>query len=602
MSDSSSPSPVVSLGDLLLLDWPLENNNDKLETFQANVISIKKSSKSKHDSFYKYKIQFIESGEVIKTRLLNLKWSLQINTVPRDGHKSKKRKVSTLSNPKCDEQLLITNKSHKTQGFVIPRHKYILAPMVGGSELAFRLLCRKYGVELAYTPMMNSEKFAVDEEYRNAEFQSTSEDRPVVAHFSANNPDVMLAAARFVEDKCDAIDLNLGCPQRIAFTGHFGSYLLADEDRPLIISIVSKLSSNISIPVFVKIRLLDTVPETIKLCDELFQAGAALITIHARYRVNLVGRTGPGARDGAAHLDQVREVVHALKHYNRPIIANGNVRTWEDVQDNLLLTEADGVMSAEGLLDNPALFHPNAFAHENLNNFMLENQNICMHENSKKITHENSKKITHENSENFTHENLKKSSFTHESTAAPTKLSLALEYLELVDRYPVKMKSVIFHVRRMCRHEFTKYQLMEDCVNAKTTHEMREIVIHAMKYDTNEVPFAFDGMKDRRAKIAAERMKVDACKRKDFEARMARKAKREGLAGDHYLRVGAEAPGVEEIEGLKKLSREEGFQAWKMCHSQHCYAFHFEEGGCPRERSCAFLHADPSYSEAVAYG
>jgi hypothetical protein len=56
-------------------------------------------------------------------------------------------------------------------------HRFILAPMVGGSELAFRLLCRKYGTTLAYTPMMNSEKFATDAKYRETEFQHTTEDR-----------------------------------------------------------------------------------------------------------------------------------------------------------------------------------------------------------------------------------------------------------------------------------------------------------------------------------------------------------------------------------------------------------------------------------------
>ena len=72
--------------------------------------------------------------------------------------------------------------------------------------------------------------------------------------------------------------------------------------------------------------------------------------------MNLVGRSGPGARDGAAMLDQVAQVKRALqgqgplgashggggrfKHV--PIISNGNVRTWGDVVANLLETEADG--------------------------------------------------------------------------------------------------------------------------------------------------------------------------------------------------------------------------------------------------------------------
>ena len=54
--------------------------------------------------------------------------------------------------------------------------------------------------------------------------------------------------------------------------GHFGSYLLGIEDRPLVVSIVQRLAAELSIPVFCKIRLLDTVPETIALCKALVKA------------------------------------------------------------------------------------------------------------------------------------------------------------------------------------------------------------------------------------------------------------------------------------------------------------------------------------------
>ena len=82
----------------------------------------------------------------------------------------------------------------------------------------------------------------------------------------------------------------------MAHSGHFGSYLLDPEDRPLVLSMVKELSSHLRIPLFVKIRLLNTVEESVELCQQLVDNGAALIAIHARYRVNLVGRNGPGAR------------------------------------------------------------------------------------------------------------------------------------------------------------------------------------------------------------------------------------------------------------------------------------------------------------------
>ena len=524
--------------------------------------------------------------------------------------------------------------------------KYILAPMVGASELPFRLLCRKYGAQLCYTPMMSSSKF-IDPEYRKEEFQTIPEDRPLVCHFSANDPQEFTQAGKLVEHMCDAIDLNLGCPQRTAYLGHFGSYLLDPKDRKLICDIVRTASQNLSIPIFVKIRLLDTIQETIELCQQLKDAGAALICIHARYRASFE-RKGPGARDGPALLDQIVEVRKSLGP-DFPIIANGNVISFEDVQKNMEFTQANGIMSAEGLLDDPCLFLPR-YSLENKVEIEIAEPSLLSkdsdttdetHGTSQKLIRKLNKKLreieaiekkndidslTKDQKEKLlTKKEVEKklakaislSSGTdqaHQSStsggtttpkmktiplkelqkAAESKPTIALEYLNLAETYPTKLRTVIFHTRRILKYELNTYQLMEDCINSKSIKDIRKVIDRVTKYLNDPSSFKFDKAKAEQEKEAMERKKREEGKRKDYEARMLRKAKREGLQDrEFYLRQGTNVPSVEEIESLLKLPREVQLKKWKENdHSQHCIGFHLDPGGCKRDRACAFLHVD----------
>jgi tRNA-dihydrouridine synthase 1 len=228
---------------------------------------------------------------------------------------------------------------------VLKRPKYVVAPMVDQSFLAFRMFTRQYGAELCYTPMFHSKIFANDATYRKKFFTTAPEDRPLVVQFCANEPLYLLKAAKFAEDRCDAIDLNLGCPQNIARKGNYGAFLM--ENPTLVYEMVNILHRYLKVPVFCKMRILPSEEDTLKFAKMLESAGCQLLTVHGRTKEQ------KGHQQGLANLDLIRKIKEAV---SIPVIANGNIREFGDVQKNLDVTKADGVMSAETILSNPALY------------------------------------------------------------------------------------------------------------------------------------------------------------------------------------------------------------------------------------------------------
>ncbi|KAK4106888.1 Dus-domain-containing protein [Parathielavia hyrcaniae] len=244
--------------------------------------------------------------------------------------------------------------------------KYIIAPMVDQSEFAWRMLSRSFLPDsqkskvLAYSPMFHARLFGEEQKYRDRHFQPTKPgsdalfldgnpaiDRPLFVQFCANDPQALLAAAKLAAPYCDAVDLNLGCPQGIAKKGHYGSFL--QEDQELIHRLIKTLHENLDIPVTAKIRILDTEEATLKYAQNVLSAGASILTVHGRQREQ------KGHLTGLADWQMIRYLRDNLPP-ETVLFANGNILRHEDVDECLAATGADGVMSAEGNLSNPAIF------------------------------------------------------------------------------------------------------------------------------------------------------------------------------------------------------------------------------------------------------
>jgi tRNA-dihydrouridine synthase 1 len=232
--------------------------------------------------------------------------------------------------------------------------KYVTAPMVDQSELAFRMLTRRYGAGLTYTPMINSKVFAISSTYRKENFYTAPGDDPLIAQFCGDDQEMLVESAKYIQDKVSGVDINFGCPQGIARKGHYGSYLL--EEPALCVKLVDQMVSNLDCPVTVKMRLVNVndagFQDTINLISQFESVGVDMLCIHVRTKEMKKDNTGPAIWDAAKLIKQ------RFKAF--PIICNGGIGSFDDVVKCMDFTGCDGVMSSEAILEKPDLFCPDS--------------------------------------------------------------------------------------------------------------------------------------------------------------------------------------------------------------------------------------------------
>ena len=240
---------------------------------------------------------------------------------------------------------------------------FVVAPMAGMTDTAFRRLVKRHGgCGLVVTEMVSSEGLVrgIDRTLEYAEY--TEEERPVSIQIFGGDPARMAAAAQIVEGMgADIVDVNMGCPVPKIAKHSAGCSLMRDPGHAA--SVIGAMAKAVNIPVTVKMRAgwNDSARNAPELAKMVQDSGAAAVTIH--------GRTAEQSYKGLADWDLVSRVASAL---TIPVLGSGDCMEPEQVVDRLRFVGAgllgaprprggeggsrrgiSGVLVGRGVLRNP---------------------------------------------------------------------------------------------------------------------------------------------------------------------------------------------------------------------------------------------------------
>ena len=224
---------------------------------------------------------------------------------------------------------------------------FVLAPLAGVTDSAFRRICFEQGASLAFTEMVSAKGMY----YRNAGTEDLlrihPQEGPVGIQLFGSEPLMLQFAAEKLKERPNVcIDLNMGCPVPKVVKNGEGSALL--KNPALASELVRTLVKTAEKPVSVKMRIgFDAAHpvDPIRFALAMQEAGAAMVSVH--------GRTREQYYSGKADWGVIRQIREAL---SIPLAGNGDVFC---AQDALRMQEETGcaiVMIARGALGNPWIF------------------------------------------------------------------------------------------------------------------------------------------------------------------------------------------------------------------------------------------------------
>src|SRR5687767_11740463 len=224
---------------------------------------------------------------------------------------------------------------------------FVVAPMAGMTDTAFRRLVKRHGgCGLVVTEMVSSEGLVrgIDRTLEYAEY--TDEERPISIQIFGGDPQKMADAARIVEAMgADIVDVNMGCPVAKIAKHSAGCSLMREPAQAA--DVVRAMVAAVSIPVTVKMRAGwdATAINAPELAKRIEDAGAAAVTVH--------GRTAAQSYSGFSDWDLIARVAEGV---GIPVFGSGDCIEPQQMIDRLRGTAVRGVLVGRGALRNPWIF------------------------------------------------------------------------------------------------------------------------------------------------------------------------------------------------------------------------------------------------------
>ena len=223
---------------------------------------------------------------------------------------------------------------------------FVLAPMAGVTDAPFRRLCRRFGAGMTTSEMTTADTGLWQTPKSRYRLDLDLDAEPVTVQIAGSDPVQLADAARAVVARgAQIVDINMGCPARKVCNKAAGSALLRDEK--LVAAILASVVAAVDVPVTLKIRTgWDAANRNALTIARIAEdAGIQSLAIHGRTRACRYG--------GEAEYETIAAVKRAIRI---PVIANGDITTFEKSLEVLRLTNADGLMIGRGAQGRPWIF------------------------------------------------------------------------------------------------------------------------------------------------------------------------------------------------------------------------------------------------------